>query len=81
MIVETKRLVCTNQECRAEIVVVKKPAIQKQNFHCACGSELKKIYHAPRLTVVGTLPGKSRQSNSESADARIGDFSFVIKND
>jgi len=51
MIVEAKRLVCTNHECRAEIIVVKKPPIEKQNLRCACGSEFKKIYHPPKLTV------------------------------
>jgi hypothetical protein len=47
MIAEAKRLVCTNHECRAEIIVVKKPALEKQNLRCACGSEFKKIYHPP----------------------------------
>lgn len=78
---EAKRLVCTNHECRAEIIIVKKPPIEKQNLRCACGSELKKIYHAPRLTVVGTLSRKSRQSKSESADTDVNGFSFADKND
>jgi len=56
MIVEAERLVCTNHECRAEIIVVKKPALEKQNLRCACGSELKKIYHPPVATVLETVP-------------------------
>jgi len=55
MIVEAKRLVCTNHECRAEIIVVRRPAIEKQNLRCACGSEFKKIYHPPKVTVLGTV--------------------------
>jgi len=30
MVVEAKRLVCTNRECKAEIIVVKKPASEKK---------------------------------------------------
>ena len=56
MIVEAKRLVRTNHECRAEIIVVKKPALEKQNLRCSCGSELKKIYHPPLVTALGTVP-------------------------
>jgi len=59
MIVEAERLVCANLECRAEIIVVKKPAIENQNLRCACGSELKKIYHPPKVTVLGTVPDNS----------------------
>jgi hypothetical protein len=55
LIVEAKRLVCTNPECRAEIIVVKKPSIEKQNLRCACGSDLKKIYHPPNVTIVGPV--------------------------
>jgi hypothetical protein len=55
MLVEAKRLVCTNHECGAEIIVVKKPAFEKQNLRCACGSELKKIYHLPVVTAFGTV--------------------------
>jgi hypothetical protein len=56
MLVETKRLVCANRECRAEIIAIKKPALEKQNLRCACGSEFKKIYHPPTVTVLGTVP-------------------------
>jgi hypothetical protein len=56
MIVEVKRLVCSNHECRAEIIVVRKPAIEIRNFRCACGSEFKRIYHPPVITVLGTVP-------------------------
>jgi len=66
MIVEAKRLVCTNHECRAEIIVVKKPAIEKQNFRCACGSEFKKIYHPPVVTVLGAVPDNSHVLEHES---------------
>ena len=58
MIVEAKRLVCANHECRAEIIVVKKPALEKQNLRCACGSEFKRIYHPPVVTAIGTAPDK-----------------------
>jgi hypothetical protein len=57
MIVEAKRLVCVNQECRAEVIVVRKPASEKQNLRCACGSELKRIYHPPVVTAFGTVLG------------------------
>jgi hypothetical protein len=51
MIVKQKRLVCTNHECGAEFIVLKKPAVGKQNLRCACGSELKKYYHAPEFRI------------------------------
>lgn len=60
MIVEAERLVCANHECRAEIIVVKKPALEKQNLRCTCGSEFKKIYHPPAVTVLRTVPDKFR---------------------
>jgi hypothetical protein len=56
VLVEAKRLVCTNQECKAEIIVVKKPTFEKLNLRCACGSELKRIYHPPVVTALGTVP-------------------------
>jgi hypothetical protein len=56
MIVEANRLVCANRECRAEIVVVKRPALEKQNLHCASGSKLKRIYHPPVVTALGMVP-------------------------
>jgi hypothetical protein len=55
MIVEAERLVCANHKCGAEFVVGTKPALEKQNARCCCGSELKKLYHPPVLTVYGTL--------------------------
>jgi hypothetical protein len=51
MIGEQKRLVCTNHECGAEFIVLRKPAVEKQNLRCACGSELKKYYHAPEFRI------------------------------
>jgi len=60
MIVEAERLVCTNPECRAEIIVVRKPALEKQNLRCACGSELKGIYHPPVVTALGRVPDNFR---------------------
>jgi hypothetical protein len=66
MLVEAKRLVCTNQECKAEIIVVKKPALENQNLRCACGSELKKIYHTPMVTALGTVPGNLRPAQKAS---------------
>jgi hypothetical protein len=60
MIGEAKRLVCANHECRAEIIVVKKPALEKQNIRCTCGSEFKNIYHPPEVTVLRTVPDKFR---------------------
>jgi hypothetical protein len=56
MIVEARRLVCANHDCRAEIIVVKKPVIENQNLRCACGGEFKKIYHPPAFTALGKLP-------------------------
>jgi hypothetical protein len=55
MIVEAEYLICPNHECGGEFVVKRKPAIEKQHLSCACGSELKKLYHSPVLTVYGTL--------------------------
>jgi hypothetical protein len=55
MIVEAKRLVCINQECKAEIIVVRKPALEKLNLRCACGSEFKRIYNPPVVTALGTV--------------------------
>jgi hypothetical protein len=55
MIVAEELLVCTRLECGAEFVVKREPAIKKQNVLCACGSELKKIYHPPVLTVFDTV--------------------------
>jgi hypothetical protein len=51
MIVEEERLVCTNHECGGEFIVRKKPALEKQNAHCACGSELKREYHTPKIWI------------------------------
>ena len=59
MIIQAERLICTNHECRAEIIVVRKPALEKQNLRCACGSEFKRIYHPPVVTVLGTVPDNS----------------------
>jgi len=55
MIVEEERLVCTCHECGAEFAVKRKPALKKQNVRCVCGSEMKKLYHSPVLTVFGTV--------------------------
>jgi hypothetical protein len=60
MIVEAERLLCANHECRAEIIVVKKPALEKQNLRCTCGSEFKKIYHPTVVTVLRTVTDKFR---------------------
>jgi hypothetical protein len=60
MIVEAERLVCTNHECRAEIIVLKKPTFEKQNLCCACGSEFKRIYHPPKVTALGAVPDNFR---------------------
>jgi len=60
MIVEAERLTCTNHECGAEIIVVRKPAIEKQNLRCACGSEFKRAYRPPMITALGKVPGNLR---------------------
>jgi hypothetical protein len=49
-------LVCTRGECGAEFVVKTKPGIEKQDVRCTCGSELKKLYRSPVLTVYGKTP-------------------------
>ena len=54
MLLVDEHLVCTCRECGAEFVVKTKPAIQKQNMRCACGSGLKMVYRPPVLTVFGT---------------------------
>jgi hypothetical protein len=54
MLLVDEHLVCTCRECGAEFVVKTKPAIQKQNMRCACGSALKMAYRPPVLTVFGT---------------------------
>ena len=61
MIALEKRLVCTNPECRAEIIVQKNPACETQNLHCASGSNVKKPYQRPTLTVYGSLADLSQQ--------------------
>jgi hypothetical protein len=55
MLVKDEHLVCTNHNCGAEFVVGRKPAIEKQNVRCCCGSELKKPYQAPVLEVYGSV--------------------------
>jgi hypothetical protein len=49
-------LTCTRRECGGEFVIKTKPAIEKQNMRCTCGSDLKKVYHSPVLTIYGTTP-------------------------
>jgi hypothetical protein len=57
MIVEGERLVCVNHKCGGEYLVWRKPTLQKQNLRCTCGSELKKVYRAPRLAISsGEMP-------------------------
>jgi hypothetical protein len=51
MTVEGERLICTNHGCGGEYLVWREPTLQNQNSRCACGSELKKYYHAPRLSI------------------------------
>jgi len=59
MIVEGERLVCVNHECGGEYLAWRQPALQKQNLRCACGSELKKVYRAPRLAISsGEIPAE-----------------------
>jgi len=58
MSAEGEGLVCANHERGAELVVGKKPATEKPELGCFCGSELKKLYHPPVLTVFGTLVGE-----------------------
>ena len=67
MFVEAKRLVCTNLECKAEIIVVRKPAFEKQNLRCTCGSEFKRIYHPPAVRAVGTVPDIFPRAETASA--------------
>ena len=55
MIVEAEHLVCTNHKCGGEFVVGRKPDLEKHNACCCCGSELKKLYQTPVLTVYGTV--------------------------
>ena len=45
-------LVCTNPECGAEYVVVKKGLLRIVNPYCSCGSEMKHTYHSPVLRVL-----------------------------
>ena len=54
MLLVEEHLACTCHECGAEFIVKRKPAIEKQNMRCACGSALKKVYLPPVLTVYGT---------------------------
>lgn len=60
MLLEEEHLVCTCHECRAEVVVKTKPAVEKQNMRCSCGSDLKKVYHSPELTQFGTASEVAR---------------------
>ena len=54
MLLIEEHFVCTSHECGAELVVKAKPAISRQNMRCACGSDLKRLYRPPVLTVYGT---------------------------
>ena len=54
MLLVEEHLVCTCHECGAELVVKIKPAIDRQNMRCACGSDLKRLYRPPVFTVYGT---------------------------
>jgi hypothetical protein len=60
MLLAEERLVCTCPDCRAEFVVKTKPAFEKQNMRCACGSDLTKLYQPPVLTRYGTTSEASR---------------------
>jgi hypothetical protein len=61
MTIKQRRLVCTNHECGAEFIVLKKPAAGNQNLRCACGSEIKKYYHAPEFRI---SEGNTRAANN-----------------
>jgi hypothetical protein len=49
-------LACTRLECGGQFVIKTKPTVEKQNMSCTCGSDLKKVYHTPVLTIYGTTP-------------------------
>jgi hypothetical protein len=55
MIVEEECLVCIDHACVAEFVVRRKLALKKEKLRCACGSELKRLYHSPVLRLFGTV--------------------------
>jgi hypothetical protein len=81
MLVEAERLICTNRECKGEIIVVKKPALERQNLRCSCGSEMKKIYHAPKLKVLATVLKNVCTSEVEVVGVATGGRSTNPKTD
>jgi|HubBroStandDraft_4_1064222.scaffolds.fasta_scaffold186826_2 hypothetical protein len=40
-------LICTDDSCGAEYIVLKKSSCATPNPLCGCGSELKRVYHIP----------------------------------
>ena len=40
-------LICTDDSCGAEYIVLKKSSCATPNPLCGCGSELKRVYHVP----------------------------------
>jgi hypothetical protein len=44
---EQVHLICTDDSCGAEYIVLKKSSCATPNPLCGCGSELKRVYHFP----------------------------------
>jgi len=49
MIVEARRLVCANHDCRAEIIVVKKPVIKTKTYVVHAEASSRRSIIRPRL--------------------------------
>ena len=44
---EQVRLICTDDSCGAEYIVLKNSSCATPNPLCGCGGELKRVYHVP----------------------------------
>jgi hypothetical protein len=44
---EQVHLICTDDSCGAEYIVIKKTSCATPNPLCGCGSELKKVHYLP----------------------------------
>jgi hypothetical protein len=45
--IQQVHLICTDDSCGAEYIVLKKSSCATPNPLCVCGNELKRVFHAP----------------------------------
>jgi len=57
---EGERLICTNRECRCEVLVMVSADIHEGTSpRCSCGFAMKKAYTAPRLRLMSEDDAKN----------------------